>query len=160
MAELVGRQLVLALDGRDDDERDYWRGTLAPRIRDASVRIRLMSLDDRSERQAVLGRARALLMPAPLDGDHGLLTVETGTLGTPVVVFDRDGVEEFVADGVTGFVVPAGDAEAMVDAVDRVDTIDPARCRGWITQRFSHQKMVGEYRALYQRLLGRAHPGP
>lgn len=158
VAELLGCELVLALDVRGDDERGYWRETLAPRVRDASVRVRLMSFGDRSERHAVLGRARALLMPAPLDGDHGLLTVETGALGTPVVVFDRDGVEEFVADGVTGFVVPAGDAPAMADAVDRADTIDPATCRSWVAGRFSHERMVGEYRALYERLLDRQYP--
>jgi hypothetical protein len=37
----------------------------------------------------------------------------------------------------------------MVEAVKRVDSIDRAECRRWVEQRFSVERMVDDYEAIY-----------
>jgi glycosyltransferase involved in cell wall biosynthesis len=64
------------------------------------------------------------------------------------VVALRDGsVPEIVEDGVTGWV--ADDFEAFVEAIDRVDAIDPATCRRVVEERFSIESMVAGYERVY-----------
>lgn len=45
----------------------------------------------------------------------GMALIESGLGGSPIVAFDRDWQSEFVADGVSGFVVPFLDHRAMAD---------------------------------------------
>jgi glycosyltransferase involved in cell wall biosynthesis len=54
--------------------------------------------------------------------------LETMAVGIPAVVSDNGGMPDAVADGVTGYVVPQGDIQAMVEAVLRL-LEDDSRCR-------------------------------
>ena len=39
----------------------------------------------------------------------------------------------------------------MVEMLDRIDTLDRARCREWVEERFSVERMVDGYEGLYKR---------
>jgi len=41
----------------------------------------------------------------------------------------------------------------MVDRIERVQTLDRGRCRAWIQERFSVEKMIDGYERLYQGVL-------
>ena len=60
----------------------------------------------------------------------GLLLVEAMAAGLPVVATAVGGVVDVVVDGVTGMLVPRGDAVALADALSAVLT-DPDLARGW-----------------------------
>jgi glycosyltransferase involved in cell wall biosynthesis len=45
-------------------------------------------------------------------------------LGKPTIVSDTVGVREYIEDGVTGVIVPPGDASALREAI--LDVLDPA----------------------------------
>jgi glycosyltransferase involved in cell wall biosynthesis len=47
----------------------------------------------------------------------GLVYVEGMAAGLPVVTFDHGGQTDFLVDGVTGRLIPAGQADAMADAL-------------------------------------------
>jgi glycosyltransferase involved in cell wall biosynthesis len=64
-------------------------------------------------------------------------------------------VPEVVDDGKTGFVVDADDLDAFVAAVGRVDEIDPAVCRRAVEERYTVERMVADYEAIYRRYLER-----
>lgn len=74
-------------------------------------------------------RARVAVLPAVVDSAYGhstpgellsLSTLEALACGTPVVVSDVGGMPELVQDGVNGFVVPAGDGQALRERVDQL----------------------------------------
>lgn len=54
------------------------------------------------------------------DEPFGIVTVEAMAAGLPVVATDGGGTREIVADGVTGLLVPTGDASAMAGAILRL----------------------------------------
>ena len=73
--------------------------------------------------------------------------------GTPVIVWNDGAMPEIVDEGVTGFVVDSVDE--AVAAVARLDRLDRrARCGQSSKQRFSADRMVRDYVAVYARLIG------
>jgi glycosyltransferase involved in cell wall biosynthesis len=49
-----------------------------------------------------------------------MVTAEALACGTPVVAADVDGPASLVRDGVSGYLVPPGDAEALAKSIARV----------------------------------------
>ena len=60
----------------------------------------------------MLNRAHLLFNTSPKEG-WGLTVVEANACGVPVVASDRPGLRDSVVDGVTGFLVPYGDATSF-----------------------------------------------
>ncbi|HEY5388682.1 MAG TPA: glycosyltransferase family 4 protein, partial [Thermoleophilia bacterium] len=58
---------------------------------------------------------------------------------------------EVLDDGKTGFVCDT--FEEFVTAVGRVGEIDPAVCRRTVEERFTVERMVADYEAIYRRVL-------
>jgi glycosyltransferase involved in cell wall biosynthesis len=100
----------------------------------------------------VLGSAHALLHPISFEEPFGLSVVESMACGTPVVAYKRGSMPEIIDEGVTGFVVD-GPAQA-VSAVTRVGELSRATCRTVAERRFSSERMVQDYLAVYEQVLG------
>lgn len=96
--------------------------------------------------------ARATLFPIQWSEPFGLVLVESMACGTPAVAFKRGAVPEIVINGKTGFVVDSVDA--MIEAVNRVDSIDPCDCRNHVRDHFSLTNMALNYSALYNQIIG------
>lgn len=60
---------------------------------------------------------------------------------------------EIIDDGRTGFVV--SEVEEMVEAVKKVDSLDPRACRKWVEDYFSAEVMIKAYEEVYQDILNR-----
>jgi glycosyltransferase involved in cell wall biosynthesis len=92
------------------------------------------------------------------EGMPGVL-IEAGMSGLPVVATDVPGVSEVVEEGVTGFVVPVDDFDALVRGVSvlvddgelrhRFGAAARARCE----QRFSADASIGEWQALLAEVI-------
>ncbi len=72
-----------------------------------------------AEKVALMQRADLLLYTSPKEG-WGLSVIEANACGTPVVASDSPGLQESVRDGVTGFLVPHGDATALARRMDQL----------------------------------------
>lgn len=110
--------------------------------------------------------ATADLVVFPSTGPHfARPVIEAGAMGRPVVASRLGGVEEAVEDGVTGFLVPPGDPEALGDAIARV-LGDPAGARrmgegGYAASREKHAPgpALERLMAVYEAVLdGRGTP--
>jgi len=109
---------------------------------------------------AVIGEASIVLVPSR-EESFGLVALEAGLMGRPVVASRVGGLPEVVSHLETGLTVPADDADAMAEAAIRL-LDDPqlagrlggaARIRGLNT--FAFERYVDQYDALYRRLADR-----
>jgi glycosyltransferase involved in cell wall biosynthesis len=86
----------------------------------------------------------------------GMSAVEAMACGRPIVVTDNGGLPELVVDGITGFVVPRGDASALADALaaltsdadKRREVGNAARAR--CEQRFNIRVSAAAYLRLFR----------
>ncbi|WP_072803652.1 glycosyltransferase family 4 protein [Rhodococcoides yunnanense] len=68
----------------------------------------------------------ALALRPTISGSGLTVVLEAMASGRPVVVTDNPGMADYVEDGVTGVLVPGGDADALADAIAALLT-DPER---------------------------------
>jgi glycosyltransferase involved in cell wall biosynthesis len=57
-----------------------------------------------------------------------------------------------IKHGETGYLLDMEDE--MVETIDRMETLDRARCREWVEERFSVERMVDTYERLYKIAAG------
>jgi len=84
--------------------------------------------------------------------------IESMACGTPVIAYSRGSVPEVVKNGKTGFVIrETGDREAnleaMVEAVNNIDSINPHDCRRHVEDNFSIERETESYMELYNQIL-------
>ncbi|CAG5068557.1 hypothetical protein DYBT9623_01288 [Dyadobacter sp. CECT 9623] len=105
------------------------------------------------EKEVLLGKAFALLHPVKFEEPFGLSVAESMFCGTPVIAFKRGSMPELLRDGETGFLV--SNVAGAVESVSQIDRISRAYCRQWAASKFSKEKMVDGYIAVYEKLLNR-----
>lgn len=100
-------------------------GELEAKVRQASLELHNVEYLGRLSREDVLGQlrqSRAAVLPSRWDENNPMSILEARTLGIPVIVSDRGGLPEMVADGLDGKVVPAGDVAGLMTAIKDMAT--------------------------------------
>ena len=102
----------------------------------------------------------ALALRHSVLGSGLTVILEAMASARPIVVTDNPGLSDYVEDGVTGLLVPAGDPEAMADAVERL-LADPAAAaemgregRRRVEQRFTTGHMARDIDAVLRAVVG------
>jgi glycosyltransferase involved in cell wall biosynthesis len=100
--------------------------------------------------QTALESAGILALPSLAEG-FGLVLIEAMAAGVPVVATDVPGIRDVVRDGVTGLLVPPGNADALAAAIRRV--VGDAGLRKRLIEaaradlpRFTWPAALGQYR--------------
>src|SRR3977135_1427857 len=120
----------------------YFRTAIEPCL--DGQQIRYVGSVDARQRDSLLGGAAALLHLIQFDEPFGLSVVEAMATGTPVIAFRRGSMPELIDDGVSGFLVSAGDTDAAVAAVERIGNLDRLAVRAHVERHFTAQRMVDE----------------
>jgi glycosyltransferase involved in cell wall biosynthesis len=96
-------------------------------------------------------RTRALVVPNV--EEFGIAAVEAQASGRPVLAADGGGATETTIDGETGVLVPAGDVDALAEAMCHTDfdRFSPDRIRA-NAARFSTQEFIRHFKAETERL--------
>jgi glycosyltransferase involved in cell wall biosynthesis len=146
IAERAGRRLIICgivqdrtffaerVEPRIDGERVLYRGPVGP-----------------EERASILGSGLALLHPIRFAEPFGLSVVESMACGTPVIAYRRGSMPEVIDEGVTGRL--AESVDEAVAAVAGVPEIDRAKCAARARERFSADRMVEDYLAIYREII-------
>eukprot|EP00741_Cyanophora_paradoxa_P009883 tig00001694_g9573.t1 len=108
-----------------------------------------------------LGRGRGLLVTPKWEEAFGNVVVEALAAGCPAIAYRRGGPQEIVEDGVSGFLVPADDVDALAGAVARLGEIDRAACRARAEAEYSSRAMGDRMLAWFtDAALRGAQPAP
>jgi glycosyltransferase involved in cell wall biosynthesis len=146
IARRAGRRLVLC--GIVQDRR-FFEEKVEPLI-DGERVVYLGSVGP-DERGSILGSGAALLHPIRFAEPFGLSVVESMACGTPVIAYRKGSMPEVVDEGVTGRLVSSVDE--AVAAVAGIADLDRAACSARARQRFSADRMVDEYLAIYRKIV-------
>ncbi|HZY88959.1 MAG TPA: glycosyltransferase [Gemmataceae bacterium] len=146
-ARAAGRRLLIA-GNHSADERGatYWRERVEPELGKGGVEY-VGPVDD-AQKNELLGRAAALLVPVQWDEPFGIVFAEALACGTPVISCPRGALPEIVSTGVNGYLARSPDE--LAEAVRRVGTIARRSCREVAERRFSRQAVTEEYERCYR----------
>ena len=144
VARRSGLPLVLA--GIVQDE-EYFREQVVPHLGTA---VSYVGPVGPAERDELLGGALALLHLIGFAEPFGLSVVESLATGTPVIAHPLGSMPEILRHGTTGYLVP--DLDAAVRATATVASLRRADCREDVRRRFTADRMVDEYAALFARV--------
>jgi glycosyltransferase involved in cell wall biosynthesis len=96
-------------------------GGLEAKVRQAAAELHNVEYLGRLSREEVLQqlrRSRAAVLPSRWEENNPMSVLEARTVGVPVIVSDRGGLPEMVADGVDGKVFGAGDIIGLRAAIE------------------------------------------
>jgi glycosyltransferase involved in cell wall biosynthesis len=145
IAKKSKRKLLIA--GIIQDE-GYFKQKIEPELNE---QVQYIGHAGPEKRNALLGKAFALLHPINFNEPFGMSVAEAMLCGTPVIAFNKGSMPELIQHEKTGFLVEGVDE--AVNAVSQVDSINRMDCRNWATAKFSSEKMVDDYLQLYQQIL-------
>jgi glycosyltransferase involved in cell wall biosynthesis len=131
------RHYLDAVQPFEDGERIRWVGTVGG-----------------ADKDELVGRARAVLMPISWEEPGATAAIEALACGTPVIATRRGALPEIVEHGRNGFL--ADDESQFARLLPRAGEIAPAACRRSVEERFSSAVMAEGYLRLYREVLTRS----
>ncbi|MFZ9024201.1 MAG: glycosyltransferase family 4 protein [Anaerohalosphaeraceae bacterium] len=144
-AKKAGMDLIIA--GIIQDE-NYFNSLVKPYIDEKQITY--IGPVGPPQRDALFKQALALLHLNELPERFGLVMAEAMGAGVPVIAYDRGSCREVVADGETGFLVT--NVTEAVQAVKKIDCLDPTACRKRVEENFSIPTMVQAYEKVYAEI--------
>ena len=146
VARLSGLPLLIAGIVQD---QTYFRERVKPHL--DGQNIRYIGPVGVPEKNALFGRARALLHLNTIPERFGLVLAEANAAGVPVIAMDLGSCREVIEDGRTGFLVNS--VPEAVQALSRLSEINRSACRQRVQRYFSIETMVEAYERVYWTIL-------
>ncbi|HEY7969732.1 MAG TPA: glycosyltransferase family 4 protein, partial [Candidatus Limnocylindrales bacterium] len=147
-----GRHLKIAAKvGPTPPEQDYYREVFEPALKRAGASVEFVGELSGDDRDALMARAHAVLMPGSWPEPFGLVAIEALACGAPVLARRVGGLGEIIREGIDGFF--GDDVTQPAFLVDRIDELDRGAIRASVIDRFSASRMADGYEALYRRMV-------
>lgn len=104
-----------------------------------------------SDKTKIFAENDSLLLPSKSEG-FPLVVLEAYAHGRPVIAFDSfTAAKEIILHGQTGFLLPYGDYQAVIGAIDQCHTIAAENIRQCFEQ-FSNQNIFAQWDSLFAEL--------
>lgn len=129
------------------DHQRYFEQEIVPRL---DCKRRFIGPVGLKRKRRLLASAHCVVVPSLVAETSSLVAREALASGTPVVAFARGALVETIDHGRTGFLVD--DVAEMATAIARADELSPDECRKTARARFSLERMIAQYFAVYERL--------
>lgn len=151
VAKAMPARLLLIGDGPERASAQYL-------AREHGVQDRVEFLGKQDSVQDLLPQADLMLMPSEMES-FGLAALEAMSCSVPVIATRVGGVPELVDDGVTGYLFPVGDVQAMAAAAVALLSDEAAlermgqAARRTAVERFSTTSIIPQYEEYYRKFL-------
>jgi len=141
------------------------RATLEHHIRHLNLEKHVLLPGFRADVLALLKSADLFAMSSETEG-LGTSVLDAMACGKAVVGTSAGGIPEIVEDGVTGFIVPPRDPQALAAAITRLLADEQLRARmgvaglARVRERFTVDRMIEGTLRVYERVLAQSTSGP
>jgi glycosyltransferase involved in cell wall biosynthesis len=159
MARLPGESLALLVG--DAEERPAFKAELLARIESLGLQDRVRLLGHANDMPAALLLADVVIHASTDAEAFGRTVIEAQAMARPVIASDLGAPRETVAEGITGWRIPPGDAAALAEAIGKALALPPsesaalgARARAAVLSGYTTEAMQAATIAVYRELLG------
>ena len=159
MAQLPGDALALLVG--DATERPAFQAELQARIAGLGLQDRVRLVGHATDMPAALMLADVVVHASTDAEAFGRTVIEAQAMARPVIASDLGAPRETVAEGITGWRTPPGDAAALAEALSRVLAMTDsesaalgARARAAVLSGYTTAAMQAATMATYRELLG------
>ncbi len=122
-------------------DRGYFESEIVPLLPLAE----LLPTVPREALWGAMARAAVTLVPIEWEEPFGLVAAEAQMAGCPVVGYRRGALPEVVEEGVSGFLAPPGDEDALVEEIARARRLDRAGVRASALRRLGIEPATDAY---------------
>ncbi len=139
-------------------EGPLW-GELQQQIRQLDLEGRVILTGRRADVDAILAETDVYVKPGIVEGFIGITVLEAMACEKPVVAFTTVDVQAAIVDGLTGMLVPPGDAEALASAVLQLLSDRPLAARlarnglALVERQFDLPAVASGLEGIYERVL-------
>jgi glycosyltransferase involved in cell wall biosynthesis len=158
MARLPGDSLALLVG--DAEERPAFRAELEARIESLGLKDRVRLVGHANDMPAALMLADVVVHASTDAEAFGRTVIEAQAMARPVIASDLGAPRETVAEGVTGWRTPPGDAAALADAIGKTLSLPAeeraalgARARAAVLSGYTTEAMQAATIAVYREVL-------
>ena len=159
MARLPGDSLALLVG--DAEERPAFKAELLARIESLGLQNRVRLVGHANDMPAALMLADVVIHASTDAEAFGRTVIEAQAMARPVIASDLGAPRETVAEGITGWRIPPGDATALADAIGKALALQPAesaalgaRARAAVLSGYTTEAMQAATIAVYRELIG------
>jgi len=159
MARLPGDSIALLVG--DAEERPAYKAELLARIESLGLKDRVRLVGHAADMPAALLLADVVVHASTDAEAFGRTVIEAQAMARPVIASDLGAPRETVAEGVTGWRIPPGDAAALAAAIGKALALLPAegaalgaRARAAVLSGYTTEAMQAATIAVYRELIG------
>jgi len=146
-----GVPLKIAAKIEGKESQDYYDQYIKPHVDGKFIEfVGEISEDEKSD---FLGNALALVFPIDWLEPFGLVVIEALACGTPVLARPCGAIPELLEDGITGYCHP--DIRELSRRVADISNLDRRKCRAWVEERFSLERMTEDYIHVYRNIIAK-----
>jgi glycosyltransferase involved in cell wall biosynthesis len=149
LAQRTGHSLIIA-GNIPKKEVSYFEKQVKPHLNE---HIRYVGPVNDEQKNELLGKSKALLMPILWDEPFGIVMIEAMACGTPVIGLRKGALPEIVKDGINGFV--CNSVEDMEQAIHRIKDVDRQQVRYIVEDQYSAPYLTHQYLELYHLQLSK-----
>jgi glycosyltransferase involved in cell wall biosynthesis len=159
MARLPGDSFALLVG--DAAERPAFQAELLARIESLGLKDRVRLVGHATDMPAALLLADVVVHASTDAEAFGRTVIEAQAMARPVIASDLGAPRETVAEGITGWRIPPGDAAALADAIGKALALPSAesaalgaRARAAVLSGYTTEAMQAATIAVYRELIG------
>lgn len=146
-AKRTNSKLIIAGPKRDPE---FFQQQVEPKL---NTNINYIGELGAEEKVKYYQQAKAFLMPTKCEEAFGLVAVESLACGTPVIAYRKGALPDLITNGVDGFLVEPDSVVGLINAAEKISSIDRQKCRDKVEKKYSIDLMVDNYIEHYQSII-------